>query len=107
MLLRQKVFSYGREDVDENYFLVKHRRPMPRARGKVEHITGLSDALFVANGEEHPAALDDCHLFMGMIMRWSYDVRPNTQATDHQVFPDDHLPLNAWLQLFDRDIAPV
>jgi len=70
---------------------------MPRARRKVKHITGLRDPLFVANRKQHAAALDDCHLFVRVTMRGSYDIRPNAQTTDHQVFTDDHLSLNAWL----------
>jgi hypothetical protein len=93
--LSQEILANRREDVYQNHFLVKHRRSVPRARRKVKHITRRSDALFVANGEEHPAPLDDCHLFVWMIMRGSYDVRPNSQAADHQFFTDNHLSLNA------------
>jgi hypothetical protein len=42
-----------------------------------------------------------------MIMRWSYDVRPNAQAADHQFFTDNHLSLNARFQLFDRNAVPI
>src|SRR6266404_3679169 len=97
MTLAQKVFSYRREDIYQNHFLVEHRRPMPGTRRKVEHITGLSEALFVSNCKENAAALDDCHLFVRMIMCGSYDFRPKSQSTDHQVLTNDHLSLNAWL----------
>jgi len=49
--LAQKVFSYRREDVYQNHFLVKHCRPMQGARWKMKHITGLGKALFIANGK--------------------------------------------------------
>jgi hypothetical protein len=105
--LAQEVFSYRRENIYQNHFLVEHRGPMPGTRWKVEHITGPSDALFVSNCKEHAAALDNCHLFVRMIMRGSYHIWPKAQATDHQVLTNDHLSLNAWLELFDRDPTPV
>jgi hypothetical protein len=57
----------------------------------------ISCLVFVSNSKEHGAALNDCHLFVRMIMRGSYDFRPKAQATDHQAFTYDHLSLNAWL----------
>src|SRR5258705_11946320 len=80
---------------------------MPCARRKVEHITRLGDALFVGNCEEHPAALDKGDLFVRVTMRGSDYVRREAEATDHQVFTDNHLSLNARLELFDRNTAPL
>src|SRR5882762_4126101 len=54
----QEVFSYRRKDVHENNFLIEHGCSMPRARWKVEYVTGVCDPLFITNCKEHPAALD-------------------------------------------------
>ena len=107
MLLSQKVGSYRREDVHENYFLIQHGRSMPRSGWKVKHVASLSDPLFVTNRKEHPAAFDQCHLFVRMVVRGSYDLRLKVQAADHQASPDDHLSFDARLQLFDRNAAPI
>lgn len=73
----------------------------------MKDITRLSNALFVTNREQHAAALDNCHLFVRVIVRGCYYVWRNTEAADHQVFPDDHLSLNPRSKLFDWHATPV
>ena len=80
---------------------------MPGAGRKVQYVAGLSDALFVTNREQHAAALDDCHLFMWMIVRRGNNIRSKMQATDHQVLANDHLSFDAFFQLFNWNTGPV
>ncbi len=97
IVLAQKIFPDRRKDVDQNYFLVQHSRTMPGARREMEHVTGLSNALLVADSEEGPATFDQGHLFVGMIVGRRDDVRRQPQPADHDVLADNHLPLDAFL----------
>jgi hypothetical protein len=105
--LRKKILAYRRKDVHQNYFLFEHSRAVPGARGEVKHIAGLGNALLVADRKEHVATLDEGQLFVRMIVRRGNHVRRKTKAADHHSFANNHLPLDAFLELFDRDAGPV
>ncbi len=80
---------------------------MPRARRKVQDVPCLSDPLFLADGEQSAASLDNGHLFMWVIVGWRYGVRGETQATEHQFLANYHLTFDALLQLFHWDFGPI
>src|SRR6266699_861803 len=103
----EKIFAYRREDVHQNHFLIQHCGAMPGAWRKVEHITGLGHMLLVADGEQHPATLDQRHLFVRVIVRRRNNARREAKATDHHLFADHHLPLDPFFQLFYRNAGPV
>jgi hypothetical protein len=73
----------------------------------MKNVSRLCDSLLVADRKHSTAAFDDGHLFMRMIVGWRYNVGRETQATDHEFLPHDHLSLNAWFDLFKRNLAPV
>ena len=73
----------------------------------MKHVALFSDALFLANSKEHAATFDQSHLFVRMIVRRGHHVRREAQAANHHVLADDHLPLNACVELFDRNAGPV
>jgi hypothetical protein len=73
----------------------------------MQDVPYLSDPLFLADGEQTAASLDNGHLFMWVIVRRRYNVRGKPQATDHQILANDHLTFNALFQLFDGDGGPI
>jgi hypothetical protein len=105
--LGKEILSNGREDIDENYFLIEHGCTVPRTRWEVEHVACLNHPLLFADGKQHAAALNQRHLLMWVIVCGRDNVWGNTQATDHQVLANDHLPVNALLQLLHRNLRPV
>ena len=107
VLQRKKVFADGRENIHQNYFVLQHGGAVPGARRKAQHLASLREALFIAYRKKHTAPLDDRHLFVRMIVRRRHYIRRKAKAADHHVLADDHLSLNACVELFDRNAGPV
>src|SRR5947209_16266012 len=103
----EEVFAYRREDVYEDDLLFKHRRAVPTAGRKVEHVPGLGDALLVADCEEHAPALDERYLLVRVFVRGRDDARREPKATHHHVLADEHLPLDALFKPLGGHAPPV
>src|SRR5215216_7523169 len=73
----------------------------------MQHVALASDPLAVAYGEADAAALDERDLLMRVIVRGGFDVRREAQATNHQLVPDDHLPLDAVAYAFYGHALPI
>src|SRR5436853_7228814 len=101
------MLPYRRKDVYENHFLIKHHRAVPGTRRKMQHIAGLYDFLFIADREQGAPFLNQGHLFVWVIVRGRDQVRREAEAANHYVLADDHLALNAFLDLFYWNGIPV
>jgi hypothetical protein len=73
----------------------------------VEHVARLRDPLLAPDDEPHAPSLDQCDLFVRMIVRRRDDVRREAQTADHQTFANYHLAGYPFFEFFDRNAAPV
>src|SRR5436190_23400587 len=92
----KKVFPYRRENIHENHFLIKHGRAVPGSGRKMQHVSRLSNSLFVSDGEQNRAALDNRHLLMRMVVSRGNNVGSKTKPAHHQLFADNHLPFDTF-----------
>jgi hypothetical protein len=73
----------------------------------MKHIARGSDLLFSFDEESHPTALNDCHLFMRMIVLRRDKKRFEAKATNHHSISDKHLSLYSVGYMLNRNRCPV
>ena len=105
--VRQKILPYGRKDIDQNHFLIQHRRPVPMIGREVQNVARGHDPFFSVEREFHFAPHHECHLFVRVAVGGRDHERIESKSTDHDVLTDDYLPVDALRDPFNGNGIPV
>jgi hypothetical protein len=105
--LFQKIFANWRKDINQNHFFIKHGCSVPKVRWKMQHITSLKVFCFIAEYKPNFAFFDDRHLFVRVRMCRRNDIWCKSKPANHDLFTNDHLPLNAFTNFFKRNCFPI
>lgn len=81
-------------NIYQHDFIFQHRRAVPDARWKMQHIACRSNPFFFTNRKQHTPLFDKRHLLMRMVVFGSDGARRKTQAANHYFITDYHLSLN-------------
>src|SRR4030095_10232861 len=80
---------------------------MPVIRWEMQNVAGRDDPFFSVECELHLALHDERHLLVRMPVGRRNNEWIEFQATDHDVVTDDHLTVDAFRNLFNRNRIPV
>src|SRR5262245_22412103 len=88
-LLLEELLANGREDIDQDDFLVENRRAVRNAGGDVEHLASRHHPVGAVDGEADPPALHERDLFVRVAVNFSDDARTEAEAADHDPLAPD------------------